>query len=780
MEDTEQHQQPKTPASGSFVRSGLAWLGVRSRPAIPEIEPLIRAVKAHHPRADTSQIEKAYKTAEEYHRGQMRKSGEPYVTHPVAVATILAEIGMTPPTLVAALLHDTVEDTDYSLEQLSADFGPETAHLVDGVTKLDRIRYGSSTQSETLRKMIVAMSRDIRVLLIKLGDRLHNARTWKHVPVKSAQAKARETLEIYAPLAHRLGMNTIKWELEEISFRTLYPDIYEEIDRLVGERAPQRDTYLNDVIASLEEELRHSKVKGTVSGRPKHHYSIYQKMIVRGKQFDEIYDLVAVRVLVDSVKDCYSVLGSIHARWNPIPGRFKDYIAMPKFNLYQSLHTTVVGPGGRPVEMQIRTYEMHERAEYGVAAHWRYKQSPGNGAAESDQMSQKEQMNWLRQLVEMERETGDPEEFLDALRYEIAGDEVYVFTPAGKVIVLPPGSTPIDLAYAVHTEVGHRTVGARVNGRLVALDTKLESGDTVEAITAQQGKGAPSRDWLTFVASPRARSKIRAWFTREQREENIDQGKAHIAKAMRKQNLPLQRLMTHQAVLSVATAMGYQDISALYAAVGENHVSAHNVVQKLVDNLGGDAGTEETLSEAVTPGVSRQRPAPATGEPAVSVQGMAPNEVWVKLARCCNPMPGDQIAGFITRGQGVSVHRSDCVNALQLEETSPQRFVDVEWDSAAAGGQYLVEIEIRALNRPGLLNDLSRVLSDHQVDILSGSMMASSDQIASARFTFDLPALSYLDTVLNSMRRVDGVFDAERRTGASPKATADADANPEK
>ena len=772
MEEIEVVEGPKTPPSGSLVRSGLAWFSSRGRSSIPEIEPLIRAVRAHHPRANTAEIERAYRTAAKWHEGQKRKSGESYVTHPVAVATILAEIGMTPPTLVAALLHDTVEDTGYTLDALSEEFGPEIAAMVDGVTKLDRIRYGASAQSETLRKMIVAISRDIRVLLIKLGDRLHNARTWKYVASESAKGKARETLEIYAPLAHRLGMNTIKWELEELSFQTLYPDIYEEIDRLVGERAPERDVYLSDVIGQLEEDLRHARIKGTVSGRPKHHYSIYQKMIVRGKQFDEIYDLVAVRVLVDSVKDCYAVLGAAHARWNPIPGRFKDYIAMPKFNLYQSLHTTVVGPGGRPVELQIRTREMHERAEFGVAAHWRYKQSAATSQAEPDRMSPKEQMDWVRLLVEMEKETGDPEEFLDSLRYEIAGDEVYVFTPRGQVIVLPPGSTPVDFAYAVHTEVGHGTVGARVNGRLVALDTKLESGDSVEVITAQQGKGAPSQDWLKFVASSRAKSKIKSWFQRERREEMIDLGRDHIAKAMKKQNLPLQRLMTHSAVLSIATNMGLKDISALYAAVGENHVSAQHVVNQLVEVLGGDAGTEETLSEAVTPGLTPTSPHASSQDAAVIVSGLSSNEVWVKLARCCKPVPGDSIVGFVTRGEGVSIHQESCVNAQHLIETSPERMIEVQWDANQTGSQYLVEVETKALNRPGLLNELSRVFSDHRVDIVSGSMASSSDQIATARFTFGLPGVGYLDQVLSALRRVDGVFEASRVLGTAQRKSA--------
>lgn len=763
---------PKAPSPGSFVRSGLAWFASRGRSTVPEIEPLIRALKAHHPRADTATVERAYRTAEKYHAGQWRKSGEPFVTHPVAVATILAEIGMTPPTLVAALLHDTVEDTDYTLEELEADFGPETAHLVDGVTKLDLIRAGADAQSETLRKMIVAMSRDIRVLLIKLGDRLHNARTWKHVPAASAKHKARETLDIYAPLAHRLGMNTIKWELEELSFKTLYPDIHQEIDRLVAERTPSRDKYLTDITRVIEEDLRRNKVKGTVSGRPKHHYSIYQKMIVRGKQFDEIYDLVGVRVLVESVKDCYSVLGEIHARWKPIPGRFKDYIAMPKFNLYQSLHTTVVGPGGRPVEMQIRTYEMHERAEYGVAAHWRYKQAPGT-KGEGDAMSAKEQMDWVRLLVEMERETGDPEEFLDALRFEIAGDEVYVFTPQGEVKTLPPGSTPVDFAYTVHTEVGNSTVGAKVNGRLVSLDTKLESGDTVEVVTSSQEKAGPSRDWLSFVASSRARSKIRAWFSREQREENIELGKSHIAKAMRKQNLPLQRLMTHDAVMSVATAMGYKDISTLYAAVGENHISAQNVVNRLVENLGGDAGTEETLSEGISPGTFNTGATAVSSDAAVQVEGFSSNEIWVKLAKCCKPVPGDDIVGFITRGQGVSVHQVDCVNAKHLEKEQPERFVPVSWAKDQSRSHYLVEVEVKGLNRPGLLTDLSQVFTEHTIDIVSGSMQSTSEQIASARFTFGLPGGSLLDSILAALMRVDGVFEAKRVMHESKDAESD-------
>lgn len=753
----------RPPAAGSRVRSGLVWFGARSKMTTPEIEPLVRALRANHPKADVSLIERAYATAEKAHRGQMRKSGEPYITHPVAVATILAEVGMTSPTLAAALLHDTVEDTDYSLEQLTADFGPAIAQLVDGVTKLDKIRYGERAQSETLRKMIIAMSRDIRVLLIKLADRLHNARTWRFVPVESAKKKARETLEIYAPLAHRLGMNMIKWELEERSFKILYPEIYEEIDHLVAERAPERDLYLREVISQIEEDLRRSGTQGTVTGRPKNHYSIYQKMIVRNKAFDEIFDLVAVRVLVETVRDCYAVLGALHGRWNPIPGRFKDYIAMPKFNFYQSLHTTVIGPGGKPVEIQIRTYEMHEHAEHGVAAHWKYKQNPNANSLDSDRMSADEQMNWLRALVDMERETGDPEEFLDSLRYEISGDEVYVFTPKGEVVVLPRGATPVDFAYSVHTEVGNRTVGAKVNGRLVPLNTRLDSGQTVEVVTSKSDKAGPSRDWLAFVASPRARSKIKAWFSRERKEEAVEAGKESIARAMRKQNLPLQRLMNHDSVLSVATSLGYPDISGLYAAVGDGHISAQNIVSKLVENLGGGDGTEETLSEAVTPGAHlHSAPELSAKGQGVSVDGMNANDVWVKLARCCTPVPGDDIVGFITRGQGVSVHQRSCPNAERLEGLHPERFVQVSWSSEHSQAQYLVQIQTKALDRPGLLADLTKVMTEYRVNIVSASTVSTRDQVATARFSFHLAEMSHLNAVLAALRRVDGVFEAVR------------------
>ncbi|MBO1750475.1 bifunctional (p)ppGpp synthetase/guanosine-3',5'-bis(diphosphate) 3'-pyrophosphohydrolase [Actinotalea sp. BY-33] len=754
---------PAEPAvTGSRVRSRLARFGARSPAGSPALEPLMLAVRANHPKADLSVLERAYETAEKAHRGQVRKSGDPYITHPVAVATILADLGMTPPTLAAALLHDTVEDTSYSLHDLTADYGPEVAMLVDGVTKLDKVVYGDAAQAETVRKMVVAMSRDIRVLVIKLADRLHNARTWRFVPAASAQRKARETLEIYAPLAHRLGMNTIKWELEDLSFAALYPKVYEEIVHLVAERAPARDEYLSVVREQVNADLRSAKIRCTVTGRPKHYYSIYQKMIVRGRDFGDIYDLVGVRVLVDSVRDCYAALGALHARWNPVPGRFKDYIAMPKFNMYQSLHTTVIGPGGKPVEIQIRTHEMHRRAEYGVAAHWKYKevakqQAGGPVDAAGD-------MAWLRQLVDWQRETADPNEFLESLRFEIRGAEVFVFTPKGDVMALPAGSTPVDFAYAVHTEVGHRTMGARVNGRLVPLDSTLENGDVVDVLTSKSETAGPSRDWMTFVKSPRARNKIRQWFSKERREEAIEHGKDAIAKAMRKQNLPIQRLLSHESLVTLANEMRYADVSSLYAAIGEGQATASTVVQRLVQSMGGESGTEEDVAETARPGQQTRRP--RGGDAGVVVKGVS--DVWAKLAKCCTPVPGDEIMGFVTRGAGVSVHRTDCGNADGLR-AQPERLVDVEW-ATSANTLFLVQIQVEALDRSRLLSDVTRVLSDHHVNILSASVATSRDRVAISKFVFEMAEPNHLTSVLAAVRKVDGVFDVYRITGSRAEA----------
>src|SRR3954447_13435733 len=727
----------------SRVRARFARFGATRPTGNPVLEPLLRSVRATHPKADLSVIERAYAVAERAHDGQMRKSGDPYITHPLAVTTILAELGMTPATLAAALLHDTVEDTPYSLAELTRDFGEEVAMLVDGVTKLDKVTYGDAAQAETVRKMVVAMARDIRVLVIKLADRLHNMRTLRYMPRHKQEKKARETLEIFAPLAHRLGMNTLKWELEDLAFATLYPKRFDEIARLVSERAPRRDVFLQEVIENVSGDLREARIKATVTGRPKHYYSIYQKMIARDVSFDDIYDLVGIRVLVDSVRDCYAALGSIHARWNPVPGRFKDYIAMPKFNMYQSLHTTVIGPDGKTVELQIRTWGMHRRAEYGVAAHWKYKEETVAGRKAAD-------MQWLRQLLDGQKETADPAEFLESLRFDLSVSEVFVFTPKGDVMALPQGASPVDFAYAIHTEVGNRTIGARVNGRLVPLESTLDNGDTVEIFTSKSPDAGPSRDWLNFVKSARARNKIKHWFSKERRESAIEQGKESLARAMRKQNLPLQRMLSGEALLTLAHDMHYADVSALYAAIGESHVSAQNIVRKLVDVLGGD--TAEELETAIPTRKRRSRPA---GDPGVVVGGDA--DVWVRLSRCCTPVPGDEIVGFVTRGNGVSVHRVDCVNVTNLQ-TQPDRMVDVKW-SPGEDSVFLVAIQVEALDRPRLLSDITRVLSDQHVNILSASVATNRDRVAISRFSFEMGDPKHLGHVLKAVRTVDGVYD---------------------
>ncbi|MEV5425276.1 GTP pyrophosphokinase [Streptomyces cellulosae] len=765
------------PRSGSSnrVRARLARLGVqRANPYNPVLEPLLRIVRSNDPKIENAtlrQIERAYQVAERWHRGQKRKSGDPYITHPLAVTTILAELGMDPATLMAGLLHDTVEDTEYGLEDLRRDFGDVVALLVDGVTKLDKVKFGEAAQAETVRKMVVAMAKDPRVLVIKLADRLHNMRTMRYLKREKQEKKARETLEIYAPLAHRLGMNTIKWELEDLAFAILYPKMYDEIVRLVAERAPKRDEYLAIVTDEVQQDLRAARIKATVTGRPKHYYSVYQKMIVRGRDFAEIYDLVGIRVLVDTVRDCYAALGTVHARWNPVPGRFKDYIAMPKFNMYQSLHTTVIGPGGKPVELQIRTFDMHRRAEYGIAAHWKYKQEAVAGASKirtdapkSSGKSKDDHLNdmaWLRQLLDWQKETEDPGEFLESLRFDLSRNEVFVFTPKGDVIALPAGATPVDFAYAVHTEVGHRTIGARVNGRLVPLESTLDNGDLVEVFTSKAAGAGPSRDWLGFVKSPRARNKIRAWFSKERRDEAIEQGKDSIVRAMRKQNLPIQRILTGDSLVTLAHEMRYSDISALYAAIGEGHVSAQNIVQKLVQALGGEEAATEEIDESVPPTRSRRKRR-SSADPGVVVKGV--EDVWVKLARCCTPVPGDPIIGFVTRGSGVSVHRSDCVNVDSLSR-EPERILEVEW-APTQSSVFLVAIQVEALDRSRLLSDVTRVLSDQHVNILSAAVQTSRDRVATSRFTFEMGDPKHLGHVLKAVRGVEGVYDVYRVTSA--------------
>ncbi len=718
-------------------------------------EALVRTVRHHHPKADLTQLELAHEVAKTAHAGQTRRSGEPYITHPIAVAQILAELGIGVKTIVAALLHDTVEDTAYTLDEVAATFGAEVAMLVDGVTKLDKVKYGDSAQAETVRKMIVAMSKDIRVLVIKLADRLHNARTWGFMPRESAERKARETLEIYTPLAHRLGIQTLKWELEDLSFAVLHPKIYQEIENLVTQRTPQRELFVQEVVGAVRDDLKASKIRGDVAGRPKQYYSIYQKMVLRGREFDEIYDLVGIRVIVNSVRDCYGILGSIHARWTPLPGRFKDYIATPKFNLYQSLHTTVMGPSGRPVEIQIRTPEMHHRAEFGVAAHWMYKDRMAGGKGTDALNVQDTDMAWLAHISDWQADTEDPGEFLDSLRFEIGAKEVYVFTPKGRVIGLPTGATPIDFAYAVHTEIGHRTMGAKVNGRLVPLESVLTTGDVIEVLTSKNPDAAPSQDWLNFVQSTRTRNKIKQWFTKERRDEAVEQGKDSIARAMRKQNLPLQKLMSQDTLGEVAGQLRYEDVSALYAAVGEGHISTQSVIEKILANVADESDTEST--EFVFPSKSRSKTM-RHSDSGVLVRG-AP-DILVKLAKCCTPVPGDTITGFVTRGQGVSVHQTSCHNVKSLL-AEPERLIEVEW-APSSKSIFMVHIQIEALDRAGLLSDVTRVLSENHVNILSATVSTSNERLALSRFVFEMSDTVHLDRLLNSVRRIDAVYDVYR------------------
>ncbi|MFT4052322.1 MAG: bifunctional (p)ppGpp synthetase/guanosine-3',5'-bis(diphosphate) 3'-pyrophosphohydrolase [Microbacterium sp.] len=745
-----------TPPQSPSLRRLVPRIFSRT-PARNGVEQLVHTVRTHHPKADVAIIERAYSVAARAHATQKRQSGEPYITHPLAVAQILADLGLGPRAIAAALLHDTVEDTDYTLAQLTADFGDEVAMLVDGVTKLDKVKYGDAAQAETVRKMIVAMSKDIRVLLIKLADRLHNARTWGFVPPEKAAKKATETLEIYAPLAHRLGIQALKSELEDLSFAVLHPKLYAEIESLVKQRTPQREEYVHTVIDAVESDLRELRIRGRVMGRPKQLYSVYQKMVVRGREFDDIYDLIGIRVLVGTVRDCYAVLGAIHARWTPIPGRFKDYVATPKFNLYQSLHTTVIGPGGRTVEIQIRTNEMHQQAEYGVAAHWKYKERLSG--KHSDGKSVDADMAWLAHISDWQAETADPGEFLDSLRFEIGAKEVYVFTPKGRVIGLPAGATPVDFAYAVHTEVGHRTMGAKVNGRLVPLETPLNSGDVVEVFTSKNPDAGPSQDWLTFVKSTRARSKIRGWFTKERREEALEQGKDAIARAMRRQNLPLQRLMNQDSFTQVAHQLRYEDVSALYAAVGEGRVSTQSVIEKVTALVSAQEDTSTGPINIPHAGRSRSTRGADSG---VLVRG-AP-DILVKLAKCCTPVPGDEIVGFVTRGSGVSVHRADCTNVHALRE-DPERMIEVSW-APTTKSVFLVQIQVEALDRSGLLSDITRVLSEHHVNILSASVQTTDERLALSRYVFEMGDTVHLDRVLNAVRRIDAVYDVYRVTSS--------------
>jgi GTP pyrophosphokinase len=726
----------------------------RLRPGEPApptlIEPVLRKVRGYNPRADLREIQRAYAFAEAAHAGQKRRSGEDFIEHPVAVAAILADLRLDTTTLEAALLHDTVEDTDVALADLEEGFGDEVTRIVDGLTKLERIEFKSreQEQAENVRKMIVAMAGDIRVLLIKLADRLHNMRTIGALAADKQRRVATETLEIYAPLANRLGVQELKWELEDLSFKTLHPGPYREIASLVEARRGERQALIDGVTDALRRKLKELGIKADVDGRPKHLYSIYEKMVIRGKEFNEIYDLVGIRIQVSSLRDCYAALGAVHALWRPVPNRFKDYIAMPKANMYQSLHTTVVGPEGKPLEIQIRTRDMHRTAQFGIAAHWRYKEG-GKQAREAAETA------WLGQMMEWLKDMADPREFMEGLKIDLSGGRVFVFTPKGDVVNLPTGATPVDFAYAIHTEVGHRTIGAKVGGKLVPLDYELRTGDTVDVLTSKaQGEG-PSQDWLQFVTTPRARTKIRQWFARGRREDAMEHGREALQRLMRKQHLPFKRLATEEMMAQTAEDLKYPDLEALYVAVGEGHVSPQSVVarlQRLVTGTPEDDVTEVPLARPVRLGK------PSEIGQGVMVRGLP--DVWVRLGRCCTPVPGDQIMGFVTRGQGVSVHRTDCPNVRSLER-EPERMIDVTWTEGKPTS-FVVSIMVEALDRTRLLSDTATVLSDNHVNILSATSATGKDRITRLRFTFELGDIAHLSSVLAAVKRVDGVFDAYR------------------
>jgi len=762
---TEQERQAKPalpPPRASGVKGVLSRLPLGSRESPPgELDALCAVIRSSS-KADIRDVTRAYRYAQAMHAGQQRKSGEDYITHPVAVAAELASLGLGTETLVAALLHDTVEDTPATLDDIRQGFGEEVAHLVDGVTKLDRIQVDSKQQqqAETLRKMVMAMAQDIRVLVIKLADRLHNMETIQFMPREKQKRIAQETLDIYAPLAHRLGMQNFKLRLEDLGFATLHPKRYEEIVAMVEDRNPERERYLDEVMQIIHDQLRELRIRGEVTGRPKHYFSIYEKMVLRGKEFDEIHDLVGVRVIVATVRDCYAVLGQLHATFRPVPGRFKDYIAMPKVNLYQSLHTSVMGPQGRPLEVQIRTRAMHQTAEFGVAAHWKYKDgSRGDGTETTDDLP------WIEQLLEWQEEDQEPGDYLESLRIDLYQDEVFVFTPQGDVMGLPAGSNPIDFAYAVHTDVGHRCVGARVNGRLVSLDHELVNGDHVEILTSKAEDAGPSRDWLQLAASQRARSKIRAFFNRERREDAIGRGRESLTRALRRKGIGYARAMASGDLADAAQVFNYKNTEALFRAIGEGHVQAVVVAQHVLSEVAGESSEPDPSPAEEQWGTSAIRLGAPRGGEDVEVEG--DSGMLVKLARCCTPVPGDGIVGFVTRGRGVSVHREDCPNVGDLQR-DPERFVPVDW-SGTSGAGFRVQIEIEALDRKHLLRDITAVLGDLHINIVAAQVGTAKDRIARLRFTFELGDPTHLAEALRSVRGVSGVYDAYR---AIPQAAA--------
>jgi guanosine-3',5'-bis(diphosphate) 3'-pyrophosphohydrolase len=726
------------------------------------IERLIEKISKYLSEEDVEMVRRAYVMAEEAHRGQTRSSGEPYIVHPVAVAEILADLELDAVTLSAALLHDVVEDTHVTDEELVAKFGPEVATLVDGVTKLERIKFNSKeeAQAENLRKMFMAMAKDIRVILIKLADRLHNMRTLKHQPMEKQVKTATETLEIYAPLAHRLGISTIKWELEDLALRYLNPQQYYRIVNLMAKKRKEREEYVQGVIDALKQKFQELDIKAEISGRAKHLYSIYRKMVNFNKQFNEIYDLLAVRIIVDSIKDCYAILGIVHTMWKPMPGRFKDFIAMPKANMYQSLHTTVIGPRGEPLEIQIRTWEMHRTAEYGIAAHWLYKEKSntqgkeGASTPNAKDASFQQKLAWFREILEWQQDFKDAQEFMETLKFDLFADEVFVFTPKGDVIQLPAGSVPIDFAYRIHTDIGNRTIGAKINGKIVPLDYKLKTGDIVEVLTSKHSYG-PSFDWIKVVKSSQAKSKIRQWFKKERREENIAKGRENIEKEARKHNLNLEWL-TDKNLEEVAHKFNFPKLEDMLAAVGYGGFSAHQVITRIVEKIKRETPPAES---GQIPEVKQEPKKSKKSNLGVRVKGI--DNMLIRFSRCCNPVPGDEIKGFVTKGRGVSVHRTNCPNLLAVEENEADRLIEVEWENAPSVS-YSVEIEITALDRRGLINEVMMAVAETKTDITAVSGRADKRKMATISLTINIRNVDHLHSVVERIKRIKDIYTVRR------------------
>ena len=715
-----------------------------------DISPVVERYRQRWPKSSPELIVRAYEAAARAHEGQRRRTGEAYITHPVAVARVVADLGLDDTSIAAALLHDAVEDTSVELVALADEFGAEVAAIVDGVTKLERVRFASkqAQQAATLRKMLVAIANDPRVLMIKLSDRLHNMRTLGALSGAKQADVARETLDIYAPLANRLGMQHVRDELEDLAFAALYPKRYAEIDRMLAERTPEQERYVDRVLAEVRNQLSRMKIEATVTGRKKHHWSVYEKMVIKNRSFDEIFDLVGIRVVVATIRDAYAALGSIHATWKPVTGRFKDYIAMPKFNLYQSLHTTVVGPSGAAVEVQIRTDEMNQRAEFGVAAHWRYKAERNGAPAEAD-------MPWLSRLVEWQAESDDPAEFMRTIASDLGHDEVYVFTPKGEVVTLPAGATPIDFAYGIHTDIGDSLIGAKIDGRLVPLDRQLDSGDTVEAFTSKDAGARPSRDWLEIAITPRAQASIRRWFARSDRSEWVAAGREAVSDEMRNEGLKASLLIDSDEMRTVAEQFSRAGLELLFEAVGKGDVNARSVAKRVISNLRGDDGGAQLPARP-----ARQRGSRRRRSAGVHVDGH--DDSLVRLAGCCSPVGGDEVMGFATSGRGISVHRADCANAGELAMSSNARQVEVEWD-LSWGGEFAAALEVRGLDRNRLLLDVVNVVSGrHDLSIASCDTFVGDDQVAVMQFEVEVGDPILLDQLLAALRDVNGVFDAYR------------------